>query len=381
MIQKVVPQSLEIDTKFLWSFIENFQEQLKMSDAYTQDKINLMKDSDTSPIYSGLDMDTKEKEYCWNCGETPKKLLRCGRCQMAWYCNRSCQKMGFSEHKKECKHAFECKQELEARRQELEYMELYMGEGPENAFETSVGNFWGILKTRDYMRARSQIIQIILHLAYKIETKSLWSSVLHHQLDMLRLCVSDNLGIRDEVPPVLLALNRDDDCCKFIRWWILALDERDIGELEPWVTNVKTDLDRYGDPTEGKENSHVDLSHLVALLVVKMRLVAAYETHEKVIHNILPFDDLVRENVVKISVCDDIDKQKALRNKYLQMIHKHNKHMLPGFVDPHSMNDMKRPNYYCSGDISEALMYLDPYCRHILRIPGSQKVIEDFLKG
>ena len=331
------------------------------------------------PVYSGFDTSTSEKEYCWKCGEKPEKLLRCGRCHLARYCNRECQKEHFSSHKSECKNVSKATKLVETCRQELEHMTEFMGGEPENAFETSVGIFWGVIETRSYMKAREELVSVIRYIADRIETKSLWNSVLDHQLDMLRLCEDDNLGVRDNVPSVLLALNRDDDCNKFIRYWV-KIDKQVAPEPwpEPWVNN--TDMDRYADPMHDDDGSDIRLSHMIALLIVKLRIVEAYEAHTKTIQDMLAFDDLVRENIVKMSVCCDIEEQRALRKKYLQMLHKRNKYMLPSFVDPAPMQAMSYPTSYSPGDIDEARMNIGNYFRHVLRIPSARIVIKDFLE-
>ena len=54
------------------------------------------------------DQDTSKKQYqdtelkCFNCKATGGKLLTCSRCQFAKYCNKTCQKANFQEHKVSC---------------------------------------------------------------------------------------------------------------------------------------------------------------------------------------------------------------------------------------------------------------------------------------
>lgn len=59
------------------------------------------------------------------------------------------------------------------------------------------GHFWGIVETRDYMRgARVDLKELIHSIAYWEETIELWEKVLLRYSEMLRLCSSDNLGLR-----------------------------------------------------------------------------------------------------------------------------------------------------------------------------------------
>ena len=307
---------------------------------------------DTS-VYSGFDTNTREKECCWCCHKSPVKLVRCGRCHLAHYCDRECQKEHFSDHKKECKSVFQATKKLEIRDREFQSLAQR-----KNALEMLFGTE-AEMKSRDCTRASFQRVGDIRKMAYRIETKSLWNEVLEEQLNLAR----DYPESRDDIPSVFLALNRDDDCYKFIRSCVLKSKDK---KTVRWENDTTTD--RYGDPLENKQRLRISLSHLVALSVVKMRIVAAYEAHVKVAKDILPFDDLIRENIVKMSVCDDIERQKALRKKYLRMVHKVNKNILQSFANPRLMREQ----------IAE--VPLDNYYRHVLRVPGAQDCINDFLK-
>ena len=121
---------------------------------------------------------------------------------------------------------------------------------------------------------------------------------------MLWLNEQDGLDIREQVTSTFLTLNQDDNYYKFIKFWLLRFDDEDPEDWEDDTTTY-----RYGDPTEDHEDTRIDLSHTVALLVGKMRIVAAYEAHVKIVQEVLPFDDPVRENIVKMIVCCDIDRQ------------------------------------------------------------------------
>ncbi|KAI1760451.1 hypothetical protein GGR53DRAFT_509557 [Hypoxylon sp. FL1150] len=59
--------------------------------------------------FSGLGHSVDEKptsemasKMCLECGEKEGDLLRCGRCKMARYCNKTCQKNDWSTHKNVC---------------------------------------------------------------------------------------------------------------------------------------------------------------------------------------------------------------------------------------------------------------------------------------
>ena len=40
---------------------------------------------------------------CSSCGKPDKKMMRCNRCKMCWYCSPACQREHWASHKKTCK--------------------------------------------------------------------------------------------------------------------------------------------------------------------------------------------------------------------------------------------------------------------------------------
>lgn len=82
-------------------------------------------------------------------------------------------------------------------------------------FESSVGHFWGIPDTRDYMRARYAHVEALL----EVQTRTAVARALEHTLDLFRLNRSDNLGVRNLVPSLSIRLGRDQECYDFLKWW------------------------------------------------------------------------------------------------------------------------------------------------------------------
>ncbi|KAK6492362.1 histone-lysine N-methyltransferase Smyd1-like isoform X1 [Huso huso] len=54
------------------------------------------------PSYSAVVFDSLTQGVCHNCFKKQLKLQRCGQCKFAHYCDRTCQKEGWAEHKSEC---------------------------------------------------------------------------------------------------------------------------------------------------------------------------------------------------------------------------------------------------------------------------------------
>jgi tetratricopeptide (TPR) repeat protein len=101
-----------------------------------------------------------------------------------------------------------------SRKEALEFYEqgVAAGErvlGPE-VFREGVGEFWGLLETRPYMRAR-------LGLAECLWTAGRREEAVAHLLDMLRLNPDDNQGLRYILVNWLLTLGRDKDLDQLLR--------------------------------------------------------------------------------------------------------------------------------------------------------------------
>ena len=75
--------------------------------------------------------------------------------------------------------------------------------------------------------ARYALGEHILAEAHLQDVKFLYEQGLAHYMELLRLCHGDNMGVRFEVPFILLSLNRDQDAYDFIKWW-MTIDEDGI---------------------------------------------------------------------------------------------------------------------------------------------------------
>ncbi|KAK0719115.1 hypothetical protein B0H67DRAFT_642499 [Lasiosphaeris hirsuta] len=147
---------------------------------------------------------------------------------------------------------------------------------PADVFNTSVGQFWGILDTRNYMRARFAAADALL----KVETRVAVKRALGHFMEMLRLCRADNLGVRDIVPTLLLRLGREQECYDFLKWWATA----DVDGKHRWGDTTLPYLDIYGadafEPIEPFLPEHgLSLSQLAMLTLLKLRLYLDLEAH------------------------------------------------------------------------------------------------------
>lgn len=140
---------------------------------------------------------------------------------------------------------------------------------PPRLFEEYAGHFWGILETRDYMRARFAHVEGLM----KVKDYAAIDAALDHLLDMLRLCRSDNVGVRDLVPAMFLRLGKEQRCYDFCVWCATTCTESnyDWGNMDLPFLNVRN-ADVF-EPDSGKfVRKYGHLSHVVAITLLKIRL-------------------------------------------------------------------------------------------------------------
>jgi hypothetical protein len=127
---------------------------------------------------------------CGVCGRQ-QNLLRCASCKVIQYCSRDHQVADRTNHKPACNTVKKYRKQYDHEEQALS---IHPGDFIIQAdlFTNSVGHFWGILETRKYIRARYVLVEAILKINMFVAVKS----VLDYFIDILRLCCSNNLGVR-----------------------------------------------------------------------------------------------------------------------------------------------------------------------------------------
>lgn len=89
-----------------------------------------------------------------------------------------------------------------------------------NYFQQAVGSFWGMPETRPYMHSKNKLAFVFWKLGRADEAIAAWK-------ECLRLCNSDNLGVRDVLTSVLLERGDLDDAEAIVRKF--ALQDCPIG--------------------------------------------------------------------------------------------------------------------------------------------------------
>ncbi|KAJ7666775.1 hypothetical protein DFH06DRAFT_251179 [Mycena polygramma] len=76
-------------------------------------------------------------------------------------------------------------------------------------------NFWSITETRPYMRVLHRLVRMYIK-------EKRWDDAVTLNIEILRLCDSDNMGQRDWMVPLLLRVGRPADALYFVQRWLEA---------------------------------------------------------------------------------------------------------------------------------------------------------------
>ncbi|KAL9602872.1 MAG: hypothetical protein Q9219_001567 [cf. Caloplaca sp. 3 TL-2023] len=275
------------------------------------------------------------------------------------------------------RHAYQCKSVKRAKAkldQEDKELRDEPGDGlftPANPFETSVGHFWGILSTRDYMRARYGLVQAIL----EIKTFEATEAAANHLRDMLRLCRSDNMGVRGLLPALYLRLDRDQEAYDFIKWYETTGNESnyDWGNLDlPFLDVVNADV--FESPNY-ITTSFPSLTNLLCTSLIKIKILidlrylrnSAFLEGTKLprelvdkIRYFIPSSSIVRKNNKILSTTNhdrEIAKLSDQAGFLFDAVHRYNKYFWPALLDP--MTHLQaQPESYGMGSKEEMQMML-----------------------
>ncbi|CAG8386228.1 unnamed protein product [Penicillium salamii] len=322
-------------------------------------------------------------------------LLVCSGCKVLPYCNRDHQIADRPAHKSACSAIRRARVKMEKEEQILRNHpgNIMMSADP---FTNSVGHFWGVLETRDYMRARLTLVRAMEDVNHSQSAEAR----LNHFMDMLRLCRSDNMGVRDIVPGLMLRLNKDQECYDFIRWWqVVNEDSRyDWGNIDLPYLDVKN-ADVF-EPVKAFCGNFPDLSHLTCLCLLKIKLlfeVMRLQQSTASLGLVFPREilDLIQLSVPRSSVVRAshdimfgdsdvreaiIDKLKVQINIIFSAVEKANEHFWPALIDPY-IDLTENPQFYSAGSVEEMLLVLQYNRDAWLETPGAIDFIKVKVNG
>ena len=265
---------------------------------------------------------------------------------------------------------------------------------PQPIFEEHAGHFWGIHETRPYMRARYALVEAIL----KIKTYAAVKAAHEHLMEMLRLCRSDNMGVRDLVPALFLRLGNDQGCYDFCVWYATTGQEGDYdwGDMDLGFLDVK-DANVFESVPENLSGRLFDLSHGVAITLLKIKLLMDVRTlrdssmiGEKVPQEII---DSIRTQLVTGTVIarhvkvTDIDSQNTMIEilegqvkELYTAVDARNTFFWPSLLRPGG-NLTARPEAFSHGSRSEMQLVLQYNYDAWSETPGAIDMIGDLKRG
>ena len=266
---------------------------------------------------------------------------------------------------------------------------------PADPFRTAVGHFWGMFNTRPYMRARFALVSEMQRV---VNVESVQAQ-LDHVMDMLRLCGSDNLGMRYWAPGLMLRLGMDQECYDFVKWWAAMQNSHyDSGNLDLPYLDIKG-ADFLNDPIDCFCSRFFGLHHGVAVTLLKIRLVLHLAALDKTsaIAAKIPQEvlDQVQPSTVMHSPVIVADKEK-ITNKQLRVaaidklrkqvgilfntVNKANKYSWPALLSPEG-HLTARPEMCARGTVEEMQDALGLAYAAWSETPGAIEFIKAKLQG
>lgn len=337
---------------------------------------------------------TLKRHQCAVC-DTRENLSRCSACRSVHYCSRDHQATHRSSHKDDCKQIKRTRDSLEHEERELRALPPGFDVPPhifEDGEDGGVGHFWGMLCTRDYMRARWAHIDALS----QVRTYEAIEAAVNHCLDMHRLCRSDNMGIRYSTPHLLLRLGKDQEAYDFLKWYALInmTDDYDYGDMTLPFLDIKG-ADVFENVT-GFMPRFSALSHVVAVTLTKLRLLIDLRAlqNSNMMRGKLPQEliDKVREQLVSNPVrnnkdilhSDDLTPRiKEIETQVDQLydyVKRQNKFFWPALVDPLPHLGQK-PEYYSFGNEAEMQLILNYSYLAWEETPGAIDAIRQKMAG
>ncbi len=326
--------------------------------------------------------------HCGTCN-IEQNHRRCAGCTVIQYCSKEHQAAHWAKHKSVCT-------KITKRRIELERDEQALRATPDDGFMhngdpfiTGVGHFWGLSHTRDYMRTRYRLIEAIL----EARTLDAVESALGHFMDILRLCRSDNMGVRSLVPALLLRLGRDQECYDFVKWWAITGEDSDYDWGDTSLPYLDTEDADMFEPVDLFCNQYLDLSHTVSVTLLKIRLLLALQ---KCLQNMavlresgsLPKElfDHIQDSLLKSVLGANWDNPYSTKSSQLvdmlslqldklyKAADQANKHFWPALLDP-GRNLEELPESYSRGSVQEMQLVLKYSIDSWKESPGALELI------
>ena len=170
------------------------------------------------------------------------------------------------------------------------------------------------------------------------------------------------MGVRDITPHCLLRLGRDQASYDFVKWYATTGQESDYdwGNMDLPYLDTR-DADAF-EPVDIYDVRFPELSHLVAVALIKVRLLIDLEMLQNVhlTSNIARTSNItLRERAIaeNTDLATRIDRLRTQVSRLYQAVHAANSHFWPALLDPGD-NLTARPHSYSPGDLEEVQLKL-----------------------
>ncbi|OWZ12606.1 hypothetical protein PHMEG_00014197 [Phytophthora megakarya] len=238
---------------------------------------------------------------------------------------------------------------------------------PANAFDTSVGHFWGIHSTRPYMRAKFEVIRALSTIA----SRAAIQAALVEAMDCMRLCRSDNLGIREVIPTLHLLLDEYQEAYDFMKWYITSGEDPhyDWANMDLPFLNVHGADMTEPIPQSLHQGRNVFFSS--SFVYIKRMLAKAVKdaitAHELADRASLPagVTDSLGAFLAPNGHTRNLAELKKLRKKLKDQMHEafavshfQNQHFWYGVLDPTPIVQAPKPPHYEPGDVNQVKLWV-----------------------
>lgn len=137
-----------------------------------------------------------------------------------------------------------------------------------NDARTNVGKFWGFVDPQDYIEARF----VAAKSASFSKDSAPVQPALEHFMDVLRLCGSDEMGVRGIVPSPMLLLGQEQECYDFLKWCDIMNGDETYNPSNMTSHYINIRGANAFEPLEVFLAGDIrSLSHVVVLTMLKMR--------------------------------------------------------------------------------------------------------------
>ncbi|KAI0563130.1 histone-lysine N-methyltransferase SMYD3 [Gracilaria domingensis] len=213
--------------------------------------------------------------------EVPQhRLIVCAQCELVYYCNASCQRRDLPNHKDECRKLRSLQMELLECTGQLHQS----SEVPQPSSSQQQQAVKRIPIVRPFS-LRFRLAYLVERMTRNYEVAPLLQKVLEYRLEATRPFKGKSLASRC-LPFTLLRLNQEDRCVAFItnwtRKWCLPSNARSADvpvKVDDWLNDC---VDRYANlfaNVPGVDPRSVRTPFLMALCIVKLRIIAEYEAN------------------------------------------------------------------------------------------------------